>query len=187
MAIRGILTRPAALGIRETSHAIFVHPQRDPGCRVRGDVFLESFTAQYEHALLIFDRDGCGDLSARETIETNIEQRLAGRWGQRAAAVVIDPELENWVWADSPHVADVLGWRDHNPNLRAWLNARGLCALPPAKPADPKNALTEALREVRKPASSALFLQLAQRVGFATCTDASFLKLSAQLRSWFSN
>jgi hypothetical protein len=27
-------------------------------------------------------------------------------WEDRAAAIVIDPELENWFWADSPHIAD---------------------------------------------------------------------------------
>ena len=51
-----------------------------------------------------------------------MEERLAANgWNDRAKAIVVDPELESWVWADSRVVEDVLGWPGHAEDLRSWL------------------------------------------------------------------
>ena len=53
-----------------------------------------------------------------ENLETEAEQRLSSSgWDDRAVAIVLDPELEIWVWSDSPEVDDVLGWRGRIPRL----------------------------------------------------------------------
>jgi hypothetical protein len=46
--------------------------------------------------------------------------------------------------------------------------------------------LEKALRIVRKPRSSSIYFQLAQRISFRNCTDASFSKLKLCLTRWFS-
>lgn len=184
-ALRGLLSRPAALGIRPVAFRVFVHPERDPGCLRKAAAFLRPQTAFFRHALVVFDREGCGkDEQPRTDLETEVERGLAGAgWDDRAAVVVIDPELENWVWSDSPEVDRVLGWTELLP-VRDWTRSQGF-TWSHGKPARPKEAMQAALRHVRKPRSSALFAALAQRVGLERCHDPAFGKLRACLQRWF--
>ncbi|HEY2289968.1 MAG TPA: hypothetical protein VGM86_04625 [Thermoanaerobaculia bacterium] len=119
-------------------------------------------------------------------LESQLEERLAqSGWEDRAAAVVISPELENWVWSDSPHVERVLGWERGSAPLRGWLQEKGLLEAGVAKPARPKEAVELALWTVRKPRSSAIYFELAQNVSTDRCTDPAFLKLRRCLCEWF--
>ena len=120
---RGILGRWRALGIREPFHEILVHPQHDPGCLHDAVDFLRPFSRRYEHALVLFDHEGCGkEDTPRQDLENELEGALAqAGWTDRAAVVVIEPELEAWVWSESPHVAKSLGWKDTMETLHAWL------------------------------------------------------------------
>ncbi len=119
-------------------------------------------------------------------LEREVEARLlSSGWADRAAAVCLDPELECWVWSDSPEVTVALGWASRQPDLRSWLAARGLWEAGTLKPADPKKAVVEALYEVRKPRSSAVYRQLAERVSLQRCSDPAFLRLCQVLRTWF--
>lgn len=118
--LRGLLSRPEALRIRSILCDVFVHPERDPACLRKAAPFLRPYTEAYRHALVIFDRDGCGGGERlRVQLEAEVERLLAkAGWGDRAAAVVIDPELENWVWSDSPQVDRVLGWAEDLRGVR---------------------------------------------------------------------
>ncbi len=138
--LRGLLTRGASLQIREITADIYVHPGKDPGCLLRGHDFLRPFSRQYEHALILCDREGCGQQDRpRETLEKQIEGRLAiSGWVGRAAAVVLDPELEIWVWSDSPEVDRSLGWAGRQPSLTDWLVSEGYCTAGQGKPNAPK-------------------------------------------------
>lgn len=186
--VTGVCLRPPALGVRGFTWQVLVHPGRDPGCLLEGVDFLRAFQRQFAHALILFDRIGCGRESlSRIELETEIELALAqSGWGERGAAVVIDPELEAWVWSDSPHVERILGWQDRQPPLRQWLVERAWLPTGATKPAQPKEAMEQALRTVRLPRSSALYRQLAKQVSLARCTDASFLKFKTTLQGWFS-
>lgn len=55
-----------------------------------------------------------------------------------------------------------------------------------AKPTDPKVALEMALREARKPRSSAIYLDLAQKVSLRGQSEPAFLLFMQTLQSWFS-
>jgi hypothetical protein len=186
-AVKGILSRFNALGIREVAPKLHVHPENDPGCLLRGHLFLSLFVNQYAHALILLDREGSGrERSSREALESELEERLnQSGWGNRAAAIVIDPELEMWVWSDSPHVDSVLGWEGKEPALRSWLQERGYLQEGRIKPGRPKEAMEQALRTVRKPRSSAIYQQLARKVSLERCTDSSFVKLKTILQGWF--
>jgi hypothetical protein len=187
-ALQGLLSRPQSLGLREMSWDLYVHPEHDPGCRGKSHEFLRPFFRLYSHALVLFDRDGCGQESLdRATLEQKVEARLFGAgWGDRAAAVVIDPELEAWVWNDSPHVAMALGWEGGERSLKEWLKEEGWLPEGRTKPTQPKDAVKKALRIARRSPSSAIYQQLAQKVSFDRCVDASFLKLRQVLSRWFS-
>jgi len=186
-AIKGVLNRFKSLAIREVSSDFRVHMENDPGCLVRGHDFLKPFTRKYSHAIIVLDLEGCGQESVkREQLENDIEDRLdKSGWEDRAAAIVIDPELEAWVWSNSPHVDSILGWHGKEPCLRDWLQSREYLVPGIIKPVRPKEALEDALRTVRKPRSSSLYLQIAQSVSIDRCIDPSFVKLKKTFQKWF--
>jgi hypothetical protein len=54
-----------------------------------------------------------------------------------------------------------------------------------AKPRRPKEALEAALREIRRPRSSALYSELATRVSLRGYDEPAFAALTATLQRWF--
>jgi len=185
-AVRGMLSRPRALGIRSLQGVEYPKLHKlDQGSFESGHELAELYRTTHEHALIIFDFDWEG----RPTDDPNVmveqvEAKLDRTWGGRGRCVVIDPELEVWIWSDSPHVAKALGW-ERMSELRQWLELRELW--PPAvpKPTDPKQAYEQAIREKRVQKSNATFLKLAQSVSFERCNDHSFQRLVGILRGWF--
>lgn len=185
--LRGLFERHQALGIRKISADVRVEEQHDPACAQRGVTFLSIFSRHYRRGLLMFDHIGCG----RERIppldlqnDLNREFARTG-WGDRARALVLEPELEAWVWGTSPHVAAVLGWEGGNTSLRRWLKDEGWLKEGKAKPCQPALAFRAALREARTSRSSSLFYQLAKRVSLQRCEDRTFQELKDILKQWF--
>jgi len=189
-ALRGILARHPSLRIRALQFDVYVHPERDPGCRAKCHEFLQSFAGAYAHALVLFDREGCGrEDEATGALEAEVRQSLSrSGWGNRAEVIVLEPELDVWVWSDSPHVDDELGWKGRHPGLRAWLAEKGYLRSQEdkAKPARPKEAMEAALRAARKPRSSVVYQRLAEKLSLSRCRDPGFLRLASILRTWFS-
>lgn len=186
-AVEGLLRRSSELGIRPILHDIYVHPHRDPGCLRESQDFLRPFLRMYSHALVIFDQSGCGqEKQSSERLQEDVEAKIAANgWGERSAAVVLVPELEVWVWSDSPHVPACLGWSPEERALRTWLREKGMWPRDAAKPPDPKAALDAALHHVRKPRSSSLYRELASRVTLEGHSEPAFVRLVATLRRWF--
>lgn len=186
-AFKGLLTRHRALGVRAIEADLYVHPERDPGVRTRAHDFLRPFASSHAHALAMLDLEGSGrDATSREDLEAEIESRLnRSGWSGRAAAIVVAPELDVWVWSDSPHVEDLLGWKGRTPRLRDWLLQRDWLVTPSLKPERSKEALEAVLLEVRKPRSSAVHQALAEKVSLGHCSDPAFRRLRATLQQWF--
>jgi hypothetical protein len=186
-SLRALLARPEALGIRAVAFDVRRHLERDAGCRGKCQDFLRPFVNRYAHALVVFDLHGSGRESLSPAdLEERIERSLANSgWEGRSAVVVLDPELEIWVWSDSPQVDHVLGWSGRVPGLRQWLSTEGHVEPPSPKPNRPKEVLFEALSQVRKPWSQSLYADLAKRVSVSRCTDRAFLKLRSVLGDWF--
>ncbi|HYW44267.1 MAG TPA: hypothetical protein VE959_15505 [Bryobacteraceae bacterium] len=186
-ALEEVLKRYHSLGIREISYKVIQQPNFDPGVLHSGHSLLQSQNKNYLHAVAVCDRHGCGkEALPREELETLIEKSLSNHWADRAAAIVIDPELENWLWADSPHVAKEIGWPGGKIELREWLRNEGFLTPGQSKPSDPKAALEKALRLTKRRQSSALYRTLASKVTLQQCADPAFLKLTETLRRWFS-
>lgn len=186
-AVGGILDRSRSLGLGQLRHRILVHPARDPGCLGQGHEFLRSFARSHRYGLILFDRVGCGrEHESREDLESEVETRLRDSgWDDRARAIVIDPELEGWVWSDSPHLTAALGWKGDLSELRRWLNEHRHWSQGRRKPDDPKAAMEEILRLNKRPRSSSIYGELARKVSLQRCQDAAFLKLKAALATWF--
>lgn len=187
-ALTGLLARPRALGIRPIAFDVFVHPEHDPGCALRGATFLSNFAAQYLHGLILFDHEGSGRESGSATsLQESVNAELSGSpWGDRAQAIVVEPELEAWIWSDSPHVEKVAGWEHRQPGLRRWLAEQGWIKEPDVKPSRPKEAFQAALRVAGRARSASLYRRLAENVSVERCTDSSFQQFKDILQHWFS-
>jgi len=187
-AIRTLLTRVESLRIRSVTVEVHTHPGHDPGCFVDGPEFLRFAVKQARHVLVMLDHEGSGQDQrlSRQEMEMDLQTRLeSAGWTGRAAAIVIDPELENWVWSDSPHVDAVLGWAGRTPNLRTWLTQRGYLTADSAKPLHPKEALLAAIRVSGKSRTSKLYAAIAEKVTWSRCSDETFKKLKQVLSAWF--
>lgn len=186
-AVQGLLSRPGALGIRPINSVIYVHPERDPGCLRNGHTFLESMSSRFAHAIVMFDHMGCGrEQDNSEELEKEVRDHLVKTgWADRATAIVLSPELEVWIWSDSPEVDRCLGWSHKKPDLRTWLKEQGIWASQTPKPSDPKAATELSLRMARKPRSSTLYKQIAESVSLRRCNDAAFRRFLRILQSWF--
>lgn len=186
-ALRGLFSRPEALGIRPIGSETFIHPQHDPGCARRGVSFLSNFSEQYDYGLLLFDHEGSGkEQNAPEELERTLgEEFTRSAWGERARAIVVSPELEAWVWSNSPHVDEVAGWAQRRPSLHDWLVESGFLQEGQVKPPRPKEAFRAALRASRIARSASLYQQIAEKVSLHGCADRSFRELRRTLRTWF--
>ncbi|MCY3926181.1 MAG: hypothetical protein OXG52_11880 [bacterium] len=182
-----LLDRPESLGIRRVTREIVVHDRRDPGCfHHAGDILL-GYRSRAAHALVILDHAWDG-VPAETAVE--VEGLLEGRFrrdgmGDWARAVVIQPELEAWVFSGSPHVESALGWSGRSPGLREALTAQRLWAPGSDKPDDPKKAMEWALVQRRLPRSSSIYRELASKVSTRSCTDRAFQRLRRLLQEWF--
>ena len=186
--LRGILSRPEALGTREISCTVNTHVKRDPGCRTDAHNFLRSFQTDFDHALVLFDYEGCGasGSSSPREVESEVEDRLRKTgWENRARCVVIDPELEVWVWSGSPEVDRCLGWDPSGQRVQDWLRAHDRWPMEAPKPPAPKAAVEKVLAAVHQPRSSSLFRELAETVSLERCEDESFQRFRRILQEWF--
>ena len=186
--IRPLLKRHASLNIRPLTFESLVHPRRDPGCRGDPEPLLSLYLSRAQYALVLFDREGCGEEHlTRETLEANVEATLTNAgWSDRSSAIVIDPELESWVWSDSVVVDQTIGWAGTQPPLRAWLKQRGFVVEGQMKPERPKEAMEAAMKHKRKRRSASIYQELAEKVSLARCVDPAFLKFRAVLAQWFA-
>lgn len=173
-----------SLELRPVAFDIFPHSGHDPGVYREAGAFLATFTGQYRYALVLLDVAWDGSPGNAEKIEQTIQSDLDQHgWQGRSAVIALNPELEVWVWANSPHVPNELGmtWQQ----IRELAENKGYWAREVAKPAHPKELLEEVLYRTRRRRSSALFMRLAQNVGLADCQDTAFVRLRETLRAWF--
>ncbi len=163
---------------------ILSHPKHDPGVFHEAGYFLAVFAQQYEHVIVLVDVEWDGSLESAQEIEEKIQGDLnKSGWEGRSAVIVIDPELEIWVWSQSRHVPELFGtdWE----TIKDLGNQTGYWQEGKAKPSRPKELLEVVLRHTKKRRSAALYQQLAQKVGLRTCQDDSFRRFREILQEWF--
>jgi hypothetical protein len=184
-ALKGVLSRPMALGIRPIEFEFRVHPGRDGGARESGPEVLALERRLFRHALLLLDFEGCGtDLLNAKLLETQLDERLFLRWQDAAKSIVIEPELDVWVWGSDNAVETAIEWPPGG-HVREWLRDRGFTFWANDKPARPKEALEEALRIPALPRSSAVYQKIAEKISLQRCRDESFIRLRNKLVKWF--
>lgn len=175
--------RHQALCIRQVQADIFVHPRRDPGVLREADNFLRGFCEKYHYALVMFDYEGCGqENQSPNQLEADVKKLLENAgWAGRCEVIVLVPELEIWVWSNSPHLPAVLGLKPKEmQSILARYSKNSL-----GKPKRPKEAMEECLRQSKVPRSSSIYAELAEKVSLQHCSEPSFVKFRSVLQKWF--
>lgn len=160
----------------------------DPRTYTQAHELLRSYQQTHRYAVIVLDKEWEGSPPTAEEIIENISANMvACGWDrEKFEVIVIDPELENWIWQESPHVVEAFEY-EGPPSLRQWLRDQD----PPmwldgeAKPRRPKEAVQAVVRMTRVPRSSATYRQITERVSIKGCTDPAFLSLCECLRRWF--
>ena len=187
--IETLLTRRRpSLGIRPSSFEIQRHANSDPGCRTDSPTLLRSLRARFSRAMVIFDLEGSGSgaLSAVE-LEAQLEEAIqrTGWESGSVATIVIEPELEAWLFgANFTRLEQTTGWSQPQ-QLRLWLEERNFLNGRTVKPTDPKGAIEATLQETHRPRNAQLYQEVARHTGLAHCQDRAFRKFRDTLRNWF--
>ena len=180
--------RQISLGIGTFTAEVIRHPNSDPGCRTASQIILNPLRRDYHKALVVFDFKGCGEnhLTAK-VLEEILEQQYVGAgWGEDTVAfVVIDPELEAWVFGASLQQLQTLVQWSQPQSMRDWLQSREFLIPGAVKPQKPKDAFEEVLHQQKIPRSAKLYSDLARNVGLANCQDRAFQKFCNTLQRWF--
>lgn len=173
---------------RAFSFDIFIHPLHDAGCRTTGHEYLRPFEKLYKYCLMIFDFEGCGaEDRLPSEIVADLEEKLAKNgWDKRSKVIIIEPELENWIWVASPHLATETNWQSLE-ELENWLIESGLKRTNDDKPKRPKEAFEAALRKSKKRRSSAIYEDIAKKASFKKCNDSNFAIFLNQIKEWFGS
>jgi hypothetical protein len=185
--INSLLCRYKSLDIREISYDIYRHERHDPGVYHEGVGFLKDLADQYHYVLVFIDYEGSGQENATvDEISNHIKDGLENNgWRNRVEVIVFKPELEIWLWAESTHTANVLGWDDYRM-LKDWLISKGLWKEDEPKPMEqPKKALEMSLRVKGIRRSSSIYEKIASKVSLHRCKVPSFLQFREILQKWF--
>jgi hypothetical protein len=157
----------------------------DPGLYIRGHELLRPFQTTYRHAVVVLDAEWEGSPGKNAITEHLAKNLKSIGWAEGIfAVIVIDPELENWIWQQNDHVARGLGFGSSkelmaDPDLqRAWPATQ-------SKPSSPKETLETLLKKRRIPRSSAIYKQITSQVSIRRCQDSAFHAMLVALRAWF--
>ena len=174
--------------LRDFAFDIRVHVNRDNGVLNDGVNFLRSFLNTHHYAIAMFDFEGCGreNNQTRYAIESAFESSLASNgWSSNnCATIVIEPEIETWIWVKSPHLPAAIDWA-FNEDIYLWLEKKGFLEHGQLKPSRPKEAFEAALRACSVARSPAIYKAIASKASYKHCQDASLWKLIETLRIWF--
>jgi hypothetical protein len=186
--MRGLLPRVSIIEhTREFSYDIIVHPYRDPGVLLESHDFLRPFTDKFSFAISMLDFSGCGqEEQSRNILEQQIENNLfRSGWNERACAIVIYPELENWLWVNEVRISEAISW-ENGRGIYEWLHNNGWKNADNPKPDHPKEAFEAILRLSNTPRSSAIYLDISSKASYQNCQDTAFHKLINRIKVWFS-
>jgi hypothetical protein len=188
---------------------IRVHPGHDCGVWSDPQMVLFAERKNYAKALIILDEAWEGAPKA-ENLVSDIEKRAQaeGQWERdRFEVVLIQPELEAWIWQRNIHVAEAFEFPGSDGGLWELLTVQSLALdkrtkkhlfvnLDPlndvaawpkneAKPKNPKGVVEAVSAHCQSGPASGVFNEISAKVGVKHCVDGSFHKLRDALRGWF--
>lgn len=165
---------------------------KDPGVWKQAHEFLREKQYTYRYAVIILDNAWEGSPGPIQIEKDIVRNMRSCGWDQnRFEVIVIIPELETWIWQDSP-IVDQAFEHARPPSLRQKLatvthKSSGQVLWPPndPKPPDPKAAVEAVLSMYRLGPASPVFNEITSKVSVNQCQDPAFQKLKAALQRWF--
>jgi hypothetical protein len=149
---------------------------------------LQNFKDKYRYAVIMLDEDfdpHPGAAVLRDDISNGM---IASGWEEgRFAVIVIQPELEAWLWAPNANVARAFGHTTFT-EFRALLEAEGLWNMGDPKPQNLKGARDRAAKLGGKKTGSPLFRSVfahVSRRALDDCQEPGLLALRMALIGWF--
>jgi hypothetical protein len=157
---------------------------------------LRPFLREYDHALVLRDLAGSGfEAEGPRKLEESLEAQMAkDGWGNKKhAAIVADPEIEEWLRLPSPHLLKLLEERARKNRNTVGAFQRVLDDLivthagrdKRGKANNPKEVFEGLVHHYGIPPANALRGFLAKRESLNGCLSDSFNRLLQILRSWF--
>jgi len=159
--------------------------QNDPGIYVRANELLGNYSRKYDHVVVMVDAAWEGSPGA-EAIRSKVRGHILNAGWQPGAGLelVLQPEVDVWLWSPSPHAAAAMGWPSWS-ELKEALEQEKFPMDALGKPVNPKAAAEWALRKRKKPRSSTIYKQVTSRVSLGRCRDPAMLALVAAMKRWF--
>lgn len=194
-AFAGFLSRPDFhhphnLGTRrfqfDPNEDMFRAAGHDPGLFSTGHELLRPFLRSHERAVVVLDAEWDGAPTPLEIQRDLTDRIVATGWSpERVQVIVIDPELENWIWQRNQRVATPLRFANVNEMVGVVVSSGFDWPANAAKPNRPKEALEAIAKNRRIGWSSAIHRSVTQSVTLVGCRDAAFLELRDRLQLWF--
>lgn len=184
--MESLLERHVHLGIREVASEVFAVPLgRDRLLRAQAPALAQRRRQRFNHCLVVFDHDRCGDDRPVEEIEDALNRQLAVDWGDDARALVVSPSLEGWLLEGHRVFSRVRGLR--GVDVRAWMAQAGLWPAKAAPPADPRAVVEQVFlgHGARPSAANYRLITDEAPIRLDRCEAASFRRMVLVLREWF--
>jgi hypothetical protein len=156
----------------------------DSGVYQSAHEYLASYRDTHRYAVAVFDKEYGTERTADQSRDHVVAELERSGWSRdRFEVVVIDPELELWLWTGTPHVKTAFRCADQPQD---WLEANGWWNAGEPKPHDPKEAAQALLRHGgRRKFDKTLHMEIVSKSSVANCQDPAFCMLRTALQGWF--
>ena len=158
----------------------------DGGIHRRAHELLRPYIRSHQNAVVMLDKKFGGQLPAAVVRGEILGNLLHNGWSAECAeVVVIDPELEVWLWQrGNPHIG--MAFRYNSPiSLEEFLATEGLWSSAAVKPTKPKEAASLLLRQYRAGSPMVVYSRIVEHISVRGCQDPAFGHLVSALRRWF--
>ncbi|XZE45221.1 methylation-associated defense system protein MAD4 [Pirellulaceae bacterium SH467] len=158
----------------------------DPGLYSIGHDLIQIFRTSHEKVVVILDAEWQG-APPPQVIQQQLSERIlkTGWTPDRFKVIVIDPELEAWIWQRNQRVAKQLKFNSVAEMVGVVVSTGIAWPDEAPKPARPKEALEAIARNRRIGWSSAIHRSITENVTLVGCQDPSFIELRDTLQAWF--
>lgn len=192
VVMQSVLQRHRSLSISPISFDVDRHTMRDAGVVKDGPELVRRYKGMYRKVLLLWDYHGSGwQRFSPEECELKMQNRLDSvTWKDNSGAIVLVPELEEWLWQNDSSICRRLGISgDDLRNWTAEFAGKQKATVENVKQSQPKELFEFiCLDKVGRTISPKDFEVIAST---ASLTDwlmsKSFASVVSILRNWFPN
>jgi hypothetical protein len=158
----------------------------DGGIHRRTHTLLRPYLPSYQNAVVMLDQNFGRRLPAAVVRGEILNNLLHNGWSAECVeVVVIDPELEVWLWQrGNPHIARAFRYYE-SVSLEAFLEAAGFWSATALKPARPKDAARLLIRQCNAGVPMVVYSLIVENISVRGCQDPAFNLLASALRRWF--